>query len=205
MNELEIRALYQKLVALRSDPARTNCASPEEILALAETSLPEAERLRLLRHVSACSFCQHDLSVARSVAATRQPTPWLPRWGGLSAVAALAAAAAVLVVVVLVWRPGARTPEVMRSSDDAIVLLQPAGNIGPTDTIFAWRPVPGAQHYHIEVLTAGGALVHTTQTADTSVAVPRRALARSEYFWRVTASLTDGSTRASAAHRFIVR
>lgn len=172
MNELEMRALYQRLVALRSDPARTECVAPEQIVALAEGTLAEAERLRLLRHVSACSFCQRDLSVARTVALAGRPA----RSAGVGRWAGLAAAAAVLVAV-LVWRPAnTDRSDVMRSGDAPMTLVSPSGIITSTDSTFTWRSVSRAMRYQVEVLTAAGTVVHSTQTVDTTLALPRALL-----------------------------
>ena len=198
MTDHELRALYQRLVEFRSDPSRSRCPSPEEIVALAELSLPESERVRLLAHVSTCSFCQHDLSLARSVALTRQPAR--SRGGAWIVLAA----AAVVAFAVVLGRSGG-DGQVMRSADAELRLVSPSGIVSTADTTFTWRAVPRATRYHMEVISTAGAVVHDAQTADTALAVARGTLPANEYFWRVTAVLSDGSTRASTALGFRVR
>ena len=200
-NDMELRALYQRLVEARSDSERRSCPTPEQIVALADRTLPESDRLTHLGHVSACSHCQRDLSIARAVAepqASRSARSIGRGTGGL------AAAAIIVFAVVMATRDRDREPEVLRSTDTAVEVVRPSGVGAATDTLFVWRTVDRARTYRVEVMTAGGNLVQSGETADTAWALPRR-LATGEYLWRVTASLTDGSTRSSPAVRFQVR
>jgi hypothetical protein len=69
----------------------------------------------------------------------------------------------------------------------------------------AWRAVPGAARYHVEVLAADGAAVHVMSTTDTTVTLPATVQPPSgtSYEWWVRARLADGGTRRSGAGRLL--
>jgi hypothetical protein len=66
-------------------------------------------------------------------------------------------------------------------------------------TTLAWRAVPGAVDYDVEVLTADGAVLHAARTRDTTLALPASALPApgATARWWVRARAADGTTRRS--------
>ena len=211
MNDLELRAMYQRLVELRSDADRHRCASPEEIVALAEGVLPEEERVRLLTHVATCMYCQRDLGVVRTVVVTREGDASSRRTSRFVTVAAAAAAAAFVGTMLFSRANRNQEGEVMRGggTDISAVAVAPIGAVtdsaGPLT--FVWHPVPRTTRYDVEVLTDAGALVYATSQTDTSFVIPPSVqLARStDYLWRISAALETGATTPFPAKRFRIR
>lgn len=63
----------------------------------------------------------------------------------------------------------------------------------------AWRAVPGALGYDVEVLTPQGAVVHAASTRDTTLALPAAAVpaAGAAYEWWVRARTAEGARRSA--------
>ena len=60
MKDPRLSELYAEALARRADGAGAACPPPEQIFALAERTLPEAERLRLFDHIMACEDCRRE-------------------------------------------------------------------------------------------------------------------------------------------------
>jgi hypothetical protein len=208
-----LRELYGGALEARETAGRQRCPSSEAILALTEREGPEAQRLETLDHVMACAGCRRELDLLRALeeagvrtAGTRRTakhsewTRYLP----------LALAASLVLAVGLVlgqryWQPYA--PEVMRGPAAEVTLLAPAteANTG-APLVFAWKPLPGARRYAVEVLTEDGAAILRAETADTLLVVATsRALLPGKYQWWVRATVADGTERRSGMRRLRLR
>lgn len=197
-----MRAAYAQLLTDRAG-GRADCVAPEELLALVDGTAPEAERLRVLRHVGICRRCRDELDVLRLAAdvasrvAARQ-VPWR----------ALAAAAAVVIVA-----GGVLWQRAQRSDDDtlrtvtppaAVRLLAPGEEAPATLPLtLVWSRVPGARRYQVEILTPEGTVAFAVAGADTTVVVPPTGglTAGVDYRWWVRATLENGAQARSLARR----
>ena len=98
--------------------------------------------------------------------------------------------------------------DVERGRTDGITLLAPPPEISPgTSTTFAWKPVPGAERYELEVLDEKGTVVFGAKTSETSVTVSDPVLSApgKSYHWWVRATTASGDQRASAARSLRVQ
>jgi hypothetical protein len=114
-----------------------------------------------------------------------------------------AALAATLLVAVGLGRLALKSSsddELVRSGDErgAVTLLSPANEVqAGTTVLFAWRPVPDARRYHLEVLNASGEVALEAETTDTSInSEVARQLAAGDYQWWVTALVSPASRRS---------
>jgi hypothetical protein len=198
MNEFELRAAYDQLIAART-AGRARCPAPEDLLRLAAGEGAESERLTWLEHVSTCRACRRELDLARAVVeagtalVARRPTVRTLAW---------AAAIVLLVGGTTVWQAGLLSRDVTRGAGSPVVLIAPSGQVTLDQARrLVWRAVPGAARYEAELLDGAGGLVFATGTADTVAAVPvtTTLAAGAEYHWRVTALLTDGRRVRSVA------
>jgi hypothetical protein len=205
MNDFELRALYDRLVAERAT-GRAACVPPDALMRLAAGDASEEERLTWAEHVAGCRPCRGELALAQAVAeagralAGRRPAF---RW--------LALAASILLVVsgVTLWQAGVLARrDITRGPAEPVTLVTPRGAVPAADALrLAWRAVPRAVGYHVEVTDASGGLAFSTTTIDTAIALPASVTLApgSEYRWRVTADLSDGSRISSTAQAFRVR
>jgi hypothetical protein len=196
VSDERLRELYA--TAVRGRTARTGGehASPEAIAALVRREGAEEARLATLDHVMSCAECRRDFDLLSAVERSGVQSGAAGRPGARRSWFMPAALAASLLVAIGLGRT------LMRPADDttrggggsAIVLLQPAAEAVAGDSlIFAWRPVPGASRYELELLDAGGSVAASTQTADTTASPAAvRALPPGEYRWWVRAATSDG-------------
>jgi hypothetical protein len=205
VNDFELRALYDQLVAARAT-GRRECLSPETIMRMVSDEATEAERLDWADHVAACPDCRRELDLASAVAEAgtalvmgRRRTPYL----------ALAASVLILIAGVAVWQSGVLSGDanVVRGARDGVTLVAPTGDVtAAASVVLQWRAVERATRYDIEVMAPGGSLVYGTGVTDTVTAVPGTFLKPgTEYHWRVVAELADGRRLSSAAKSFRVR
>jgi hypothetical protein len=196
VSDERLRELYA--TAVRSRTARTGGEhpAPEAIAALVRREGAEESRLATLDHVMSCAECRRDFDLLSAVERAGLESGAVGRTGARRSWFMPAALAASLLVAIGLGRT------LMRTADDttrggggsAIVLLQPAAEAVAGDSlIFAWRPVPGASRYELELLDAGGSVAASAQTADTTASPATvRALPPGEYRWWVRAATSDG-------------
>jgi hypothetical protein len=93
--------------------------------------------------------------------------------------------------------------EVMRGTDVGLALVTPADGASlPADRRLAWRPVPGAARYTVEILDTDDRAVYATGTPDTVIALPDSVRVETGgYRWWVRARRGDGSEVASPLWR----
>lgn len=194
-----LRELYAR--ALTDDVAKSAGdihATPEEILALVRRDGPEERRLATLDHVMSCEACTQSFELLRSIEAAgakverKRPRRMLPL--------ALAASITLVIGAAVVQQFLLRRPELMRGSGSAITLLAPATDVAAREpVVFAWRPVPGAQRYELEVFNSDDVVIFTTATTDNVVtASSLRLIPQTEYSWWVRAITPAGQITSSA-------
>lgn len=202
MTDEQLRQTYARVLAERA--GRGDCVAPEDLMAIVEATLPEHERLRVLRHVGSCGTCRSELELLRTAADAGRAI-------GRPRVPALAAAASLVLLLsgALVWRAMSFSGgDIPRSPADVMQPLSPAeGQVVTAPPRLVWTRVPGVQSYDIEVLDAGGTLVYRGETRDTTFTLPVDAVTASgaEYFWWVGADLPSGPHVRSAARRFRIQ
>ena len=213
MTEEALRAAYQHALDARRVGGRESCVAPEAMLAVLRHEGGEEQRLEALDHVMDCAACRPEFELLRSLeqagaATTERARPTVlripPRVGVLLALAA----SAVLVITVGQKLRSPEGTDVERGTTNGVTLLEPAAEIeGGIPPTFAWKPVPGAQSYELEVLDDRGALVWGAKTGETSVTLsaPRLLPPGKSYRWWVRATTASGNQRASAVRSLRIR
>jgi hypothetical protein len=213
VNDEALREAYQKALDARRVSGRESCVAPEAMLALLRHEGAEDQRLEALDHVMGCGACRPEFELLRAVeqagadAKERAGSPrlWIPR---RFAVPLALAASLILVVTVGQRLRSPEGPDVERGTTDGVTLLGPPSEIAAgTSPTFAWKPVPGAQSYELEVLDEAGALVWDTKTNETSATMPDPILMvpGKSYRWWVRTATPSGNQRASAVRTLRIR
>jgi hypothetical protein len=208
-----LREAYQRALDARRASGRETCVAPEAMLALLRREGAEEQRLAALDHVMSCGACRPEFELLRAMEQAGAGTTEragsavrrvLPRFA-----VPLALAASLILVVAVGQR--LRSPEgadVERGPVDGITLLGPPSEIAEwTSPTFAWKPVPGAQSYELEVLDEKGALVWGAKTSGTSVTMsdPVLIVPGKSYRWWVRTTTTSGNQRASPVRSFRIQ
>jgi hypothetical protein len=209
MNDFELRALYDRLIAGRAPSGRSACVPPELLGRLAAGDAAGDERLSALEHVAQCRDCRRELELLRAVtdagaglgvARVRRASPW---------VLALAASIVMAVGATALWRSGWLDPaDVVRGDAPTVTLVAPLRTVDAADARrLVWRAVAGATLYEVEVLDGAGNAVFAAPATDTAVALPAATtlVPGTEYHWRVTAVLAGGARLRSPAQPVRVR
>lgn len=204
---------YQRAVQARTAPDRAECVSPEALLALVRREGREADRLATLDHAMACPACRDEFELLRSLERAggedvRHAVDGI-RWKRNLSMAL--AASVVLAVGVGTGRRLLDRPErdVMRGDGSGITLIAPAEGMAArasTDSLtFVWSPVPGAETYLVEVLSADGSSVLSARTRDTTYTLRANDVPlRGEYRWAIQAYVRDGTEARSPARRLTI-
>jgi len=200
MSEERLRQLYSAAVAGHS--SAEGHPAPEAIAALARREGSEADRLATLDHVMGCGQCRRDFDLVRTVQRAGVESGVVSSGARRSWFVPVALAASLLLAVGI-GREALR----MRSDDitrgrvtGSVTLVRPGADAAAGEPLaFAWRPVPGAQRYHFELLDAGGNVVASAATGDTAAApLAVRTLPPGEYRWWVRATTSDARVLRSA-------
>jgi hypothetical protein len=200
-----LRELYAIAQAGRSAGPRGEHPAPEAIAALVRREGPEEARLATLDHVMSCADCRRDFDLLRAVERAGVESGATGRAAGRRAWLMPAALAASFLLAVGVGRTVLR-----RGGDDttrgdnnaAVMLVQPGREARAGDSLtFSWRAVPGASRYEIELLNAGGSVVASAATTDTTISSEAtRLLPPGDYRWWVSAT-TPGARLLRSAIR----
>lgn len=196
-DESRLEAAYRALVDRESGDAPAPEIPAEVLQQLAEGTYvgPDRDALidRALSHDASAREFAFFLDLHNARPQQRSATS-VRRW-------ALAASMVVVAALGVRWLGTDPGPDPLRSSvSDAVAVLEPAdGAVFDTTVTFAWRPVPDASSYLVEVVRDDGTTVATTTTGDTTASVlPTMAVASGERLsWWVTATLSDGTSRRS--------
>ncbi|HEV8600402.1 MAG TPA: zf-HC2 domain-containing protein [Gemmatimonadales bacterium] len=193
MNDPRLSELYAEALARRADGGRTACPSPEQIFALAERTLPEAERLRLFDHVMACEDCRREYALADAAVRPGRPSRKTLIW-------AIAATLALVAGVSLVRRTSFDAGR-LRGGGNEVILLSPAeAEVLSVPATFAWRPTSAGAEYSFELLGPSGDPVFQVLTSDTIAVLPDtvRLTTGATYRWGIRSRLPDGSESVSS-------
>jgi hypothetical protein len=199
-----LREAYQRALDARRVSGREPCVAPEAMLSLLRREGTEEQRLETLDHLMGCGACRSEFELLRSIERAgeteeaRAAVRRMPR----RVVVPLALAASFILVVTVGQRLRApEDPDVERGIAQGVTLLEPPAEIAAgMPTRFAWKPVPGAQSYELEVLDEKGAVVWGAKTSGTSVTMsdPMVTTPGKRYHWWVRATTASGDQRASA-------
>jgi hypothetical protein len=201
VTEARLRELYAGRLSTR--PAtRTACPTPEALQALVRREGDETQRLTTLDHVMGCADCRGEYDLLRSIEGAGRQLGASGR-SGRRIWMMPAALAATLLVAVGVGRLATKSgsdDELVRSGADrgAVTLLSPPNEAAAgTPVLFAWRPVPDARRYQLEVLNASGEVALEAETSDTFIVSDMaRRLEPGDYQWWVTALVSPSSRRS---------
>jgi anti-sigma factor RsiW len=199
MSPTRLQDLYAEALARRRT-APGGCVSPEDLLSLIRQEGPEARRLEVLDHVMACRECHREFELLRAldVAGARERSPVVRSIGRRLTPLALAASLLLAIGIGLSVRSRARPEDIPRGGPGNLVLLAPPTEVAAGQPVrFAWRPVPSARRYQLEVLDANGAAVFSELTGDTTLTWPAdRLQPGSTYRWWVR-DVTPGAELSS--------
>jgi hypothetical protein len=208
----------------RGEPGAPAVPSPEALHDALTGRLPEAERVRVIDEAARSPEGRRELATLR-VALGAAEAAW-PDAGVQSRRAswwlrpATAAAAGILLAAGLGggmwWRMMHESPNAAPGADPLrgagaearVTLVAPVVEAAPgAPPTLAWRAVPGAVRYDVEVLAPDGSLIHGASTPDTTLALPAAAVPASggTYEWWVRARAADGTARRSPTGRIRTR
>jgi len=194
------------------------CPTPEELALLAQQNVGRRARRRILRHVANCPYCAQILksllSLSREIdVLTGEPaaTPRLHFFlGRRLVITALATIAGMTILAVSVARFS--RPYALRGRTTGIELISPQRGalLGAGRIEFAWKAVPGASRYFVEIFGGSLELVWRSKPlykpqAELPPGSAAAIRAGKTYFWRVTAVLAGGREVVSKTAKFSFR
>jgi hypothetical protein len=196
-----LRELYATALTGQSAGAAGEHPAPEALAELVRREGSEEARLATLDHVMRCGECRRELDLLRSVERAGVESGAIGRAGSRRAWLMPAALAASVLLAVGVGRTMLRSDGDDTTRGDVhgvIVLVQPGREARAGDALtFAWRPVPGASRYELELLDAGGGVLASATTTDTTVSTAVRSLPPGDYRWWVRATTPDSRSLRS--------
>lgn len=200
MTEQDLVRLYQRGTSAGRGADRTNCPSPESLLAVVEQQGPESTRVETLNHAMACAECGDELELLRSTRVVRDRNR-IPR-AGLAIAASIVLVAGLGYFAVARNRSATDDGDLTRGNAGDVQLVSPAVSAPRLDTLL-WRSVTSATSYGVEVRRDDGTLIVRSTTADTVFVMPDsvRITPGSVVYWTVSARLRDGTELRSPARR----
>jgi hypothetical protein len=215
MTDERLRELYESAVGARASGARSSCPDPERLLALARREGSEDERLRTLDHAMSCGDCMRELALMRAIeqagaggSGSRAAAPRTTSVSWRRAVPLALAASVVLAVGISLRQrtTAVRSDDVERGGGPASLVVHGASDltVRQGDTLaVAWRPIPGASRYLVEILDDAGRAVVTQPSSDTLLVLRDLAAltAGREYRWWVRTDDTGAGQARSALGR----
>lgn len=173
--------------------------SADDIAARLEARLPEAEVMRVDRHLAECDECRAELIAVSRVLRSK---PSHRRWYIPAGIAA--AAAAVFFIWIMPAKPPLNYREPAVSATPAPIGLAPRGRTtAPVRLI--WTRVPHAERYRVTVYDSTGGVIWESQTKDTAVQTVGAPLrSRVRYFWQVEAETGFDRWIRSDAVEFVI-
>jgi hypothetical protein len=198
-----LRELYATALNGQSAGAAGEHPAPEVLAELVRREGSEEARLATLDHVMRCAECRRELDLLRSVEHAGVESGAAGRAGGRRSWLMPAALAASVLLAVGVGRTllsSAGDDTTRGDVHGVLVLVQPGREAMAGDALtFAWRAVPGASRYELELLDAGGGVLASAATTDTTVSpAAARSLPPGDYRWWVRATTPDARSLRSA-------
>ncbi len=186
------------------------CADAEAIWRAARGEAESAEVERLLDHAASCPRCAEAWRLAKLLAPEPAAVP--ARSSRVPVLLALAAVLVIAAVLVLPTRPWQQTAEDAWRGDIESIGTEIADMaIVPRDAVvLTWTPGAEQARYTLTMSTSDGAFGSTIDgLEEPRYEIPREDLAAvapdAVLYWRVTATLPDGSERASPTFRVVVK
>jgi hypothetical protein len=198
LNDERLRALYQQAIERRRPAERTACLPPERLLALAEGHLRGSEAQEAADHAMSCAACREEYALLRAMTRVQErSSAWSVRRLALAASIVLALGA-----IAILRTNRQRDAATFRGSADEVRLVAPEPGAAPLT--LAWRSVPDASRYLVELLDSAGVPLHQATTRDTVLVVPAtvRLAPGAEHRWWVRAVLADGREVRSTVATF---
>lgn len=206
MRDDRLRAVYDSILARRPPPdTRAGCPAPERLRELVESGGAASGRMETLDHVMSCAPCKEEydfLWALHAEAPARRRSVLTPSWIAMAAAALLAVSGGIY------WSLRPTGVEPLRGDTRSLATISPAGTVaGSPNVKLVWNAVAGTVAYRAELLDAGGSVVITESTSDTTLALPAtlNLAAGAQYRWWVSAELTDGTVLRSRMQAFQVR
>jgi hypothetical protein len=198
-----LRELYATALTGQPAGAAGEHPAPEVLAALVRREGSEEARLATLDHVMRCAECRRELDLLRTVERAGVESGAAGRAGGRRGWLMPAALAASVLLAVGVGRTVLRSGVDDTTRGDghgAVELVQPGREATAGDVLtFSWRAVPGASRYELELLDAGGGVLASAATTDTTASpAAARALPPGDYRWWVRATTSDARSLRSA-------
>jgi hypothetical protein len=208
-----LREAYRRALDARKGSGREGCVAPEAMLSLLRREGSEEQRLEALDHVMGCGACRSEFELLRSIeqagaVTAEQVRPAVVRLVPRFAIPLALAASLFLVVAVGQKLRSPEGTDVERGTREGITLLEPPSEISAgTSPTFAWKPVPGAESYELELLDEKGAVVFGAKTSQTSVTFsdPLLMAPGKSYRWWVRTTTESGNQRVSAVRSLRIR
>lgn len=202
MNDERLRALYAGAMARLPLPDDAAPVSLDAMVDVLERRGSEADRSQTLRAILRDPRAREEFELLRAVVRAGEP----PRQSWRAAMSwRIAAGVALLAGTAGLFSLMHAPEEPLRGGESTVLMLQPADGAELTaPPLFAWRPVPGAVDYRIEVVDSTGAVVFEEQVRDTASTGPASGgLATGHrYRWSVTVLTRDARNLRSATYDF---
>ncbi len=214
------RRLADALRAEQADAcAREDCPPADDIWRAVHGEAPAAERLSVIDHIGDCASCaeawQLAMALEKDHAVPAMQPPESRRWFEQPAAWGRAAAAILVVVagawLIREWREPPVPPGVRDQPANAIRSLLPEhASLPRQDFVLRWSDGSAGARYDLVVTTTTlTGIVEARGLEQTQYRVAPERLASlapgSQVYWRVVASMPDGSTRSSTTHAVTVR
>lgn len=198
MNDEQLRDAYARALPDGGNRPPLDDVTAERLRRLVDREGSDEERLHTVESLLATAEGQRELAIVWGAARAARPRTRQVRWWGVAAT--LLMAAGVAGTAWMVRDDGDRT----RDADSPITLLAPMGRSEAARARrFAWRPLPGADHYRLVVVDTTGLDVFARATRDTALTLPDsvRLEAGRAYLWWVQAVMPDGAAVTAVTQR----
>jgi hypothetical protein len=218
------KALYGVQVRPQNPASRRNCPSPKRMVRLLTSRCSTREGAKLIDHISLCSDCAGEFAFLTEAirservlvgdienwlgtgqkAEPRRPHLLRYSWGLAPLLAAFFIVGFLVLKLVVL-----RSPERYRAAAEArVALLEPVEQkVSRQSLVFRWQPVPGVEHYVVEVFDEALSPVwKSPPLLETRIVPPdpvaRGLVPRKSYFWLVSAYFSGGDKWLSPLEEF---
>jgi hypothetical protein len=202
-----LRSAYEDGLRDSSKVHRSNCPSAEALEAAVAGRGPETERLAVLDKALTCGACRREIALLHALASAEvRDGKTKTRGAAWKRLVPMALAASIILAlgVVGVHKWGTQgAPDDLRGGN-AVSLIEPSSDASvPRGAVrFAWRRVPSALRYTLEIDATDGRVLLSTHTIDTSLTLSLANVPAGEHRWLVLTS-TDFGTELRSETRVL--